>query len=487
MPSGSADSAIHAFILHQGEFSDLVLFGGSWQELLSRLLLIAGIFFYGLVITRMRDHSDRRKMHTELRANRERLEREVADRTDELRSVNELLHKEIIDRMRTEEELYRSESFLSTIFDSFHDPFSIVDRDYRIVKFNDAYSRIKNLPAKDLFGKKCYEALHGRNDVCNGCVILKTFQSKDPCAKEKQVRQANGTAIWIEIYTYPILDQQRNVTHVVEYTRDITDRKKSEEEKKQLIENLNYLSTTDSLTGLCNRRALTETLHYEIERAQRYDTDLSLILCDVDKFKPINDTYGHAAGDAALQAVSEALKTSLRTTDILGRYGGDEFMIILPETSLAGAKMLAEKVRLAVSEIELSRCEKRADRPFLKPRCCKLLRTCREHRHAGEARRFGALPVKRRGQEQGVGYERIMFELQAGTTMRWCGSSFSSKQDQQWMIQQRKYLEFLFFPSGLAVFNILSTRCLAFSTAFSTDNPWDMNTVIAAESTHPVP
>jgi diguanylate cyclase (GGDEF)-like protein len=144
------------------------------------------------------------------------------------------------------------------------------------------------------------------------------------------------------------------VTHVVEYTRDITDRKKSEEEKKLLIENLNYLSTTDSLTGLCNRRALTDTLHREIERAQRYDADLSLILCDLDKFKLINDTYGHAAGDAALQSVSEALKTSLRKTDILGRYGGDEFMIILPETSLAGAKLLAEKVRFAVSEIELS-------------------------------------------------------------------------------------------------------------------------------------
>ncbi len=348
-----ADSAIHAFILRQGMFTDLVLFNGSWRELLSRLLLIAGIVVYVLVITWMRDRSDRRKMHTDLHFNRERLEQEVADRTDELQSVNELLHNEIIDRMRTEEELYRSESFLSTIFDSFHDPFSIVNRDYRIVKFNDAFSRIKNLPAKDLLGKKCYEALHGRDSVCDDCVIAKTFQSKDPCAKEKQVRQANGTEIWIEIYTYPILDQQRNVTHVVEYTRDITDRKKSEAEKKQLIENLNHLSTTDSLTGLCNRRALTETLYYEIERAQRYNTDLSLILCDVDKFKPINDTYGHAAGDAALQAVSEALKTMLRKTDILGRYGGDEFMIILPETTLNGAKLLAEKIRLAVSGVEL--------------------------------------------------------------------------------------------------------------------------------------
>jgi len=349
-----ADSAIYAFILHQGMFSDLVLFGGTWQELFSRLFLIAGIVVYGVVITKMRDNADRIKMHFELRANRERLEREVADRTDELRSVNELLRTEILDRTRTEEELYRSESFLNTIFDSFHDPFNIVDRDYRIVKFNDAYARMKNLSASDLFGKICYEALHGRNSVCEDCVIEKTFQCKDPCAKEKKIPQADGTDLWVEIYTYPILDPQGSVTHVVEYTRDITDRKISEEEKKQLIENLNHLSTTDSLTGLANRRALTDMLQYEITRSQRYDKDLSLILCDIDRFKAINDTYGHAAGDAALQAVSEALTSSLRKTDILGRYGGDEFMIILPETSLAGAKMLGEKVRIAVSEIKLN-------------------------------------------------------------------------------------------------------------------------------------
>ena len=348
-----ADSAIYAFILHRGVFSDLVLFGGAWQELFSRLFIVAGIVVYGIVITRMRDSSERRKMHVELRANSELLEREVADRTDELRSANELLHKEIQDRTQTEEELYRSESFLSTIFDSFHDPFNIVDRDYRIVKFNDAYARMKNKQAKDLLGKKCYEVLQGRNSVCEDCVIVKTFQSKDPCAKEKQVIQSSGTEMWIEIYTYPILDQHGNVTHVVEYTRDITDRKKSEKEKTQLIDKLNYLSTTDSLTGLYNRRALTDMLHHEIERSQRYDTDLSLILCDIDKFKNINDTNGHAAGDAALLAISEAIKASLRKTDILGRYGGDEFMIILPETSLAGAKMLAEKVRIAVSEIAL--------------------------------------------------------------------------------------------------------------------------------------
>ncbi len=301
----------------------------------------------------LRDITERKKTEAELQAHRERLEHLVAERTDELHASNELLLKEIFDRARKEEELYRSESFLNTIFESFHEPFDIIDRDFRIVKFNTAFTRVRGKLATEVFGKVCYQVLHNRSSVCRDCLVEKTFQSKDSCSKEKVLALPDGSLSWVEIYTYPILDHAGDVANVIIYTRDITQRRKEEEEKKQLISNLNFLSTTDSLTGILNRRALNDMLSHEMERAIRYNTDLSLILCDIDRFKNINDTFGHVAGDRALMVITETLKTSLRKSDILGRYGGDEFMIILPDTTLAGAHCLAEKIRSAVEELEL--------------------------------------------------------------------------------------------------------------------------------------
>jgi diguanylate cyclase (GGDEF)-like protein len=90
-----------------------------------------------------------------------------------------------------------------------------------------------------------------------------------------------------------------------------------------------------------------------MDRAKRYGSDLSLILCDIDSFKAINDTFGHDSGDRALQAISETLRTVLRKADIAGRYGGDEFMVILPETSIEGAESLADKLLTVVRVIRL--------------------------------------------------------------------------------------------------------------------------------------
>lgn len=105
---------------------------------------------------------------------------------------------------------------------------------------------------------------------------------------------------------------------------------------------------TDALTGLLNRRALEEFAQLELKRGDRFATPLSAILCDIDHFKSINDRDGHAAGDRVIRAVGERLRAELRETDAFGRWGGEEFIAILPDTPAAAAQVLAERMRAAI-------------------------------------------------------------------------------------------------------------------------------------------
>jgi diguanylate cyclase (GGDEF)-like protein len=118
--------------------------------------------------------------------------------------------------------------------------------------------------------------------------------------------------------------------------------------KEKLI--LQGLSSRDSLTGLFNRFKLEEAFEYEQKQSNRYETDLSIIMIDIDDFKSVNDTYGHNIGDVFLKEIAEILKTSFRDVDTVGRWGGEEFLILLPKTNLEDSKQIAEKVR---KEIEL--------------------------------------------------------------------------------------------------------------------------------------
>jgi diguanylate cyclase (GGDEF)-like protein len=127
--------------------------------------------------------------------------------------------------------------------------------------------------------------------------------------------------------------------------RDVTVKERMQRELERAYADLERLARTDPLTGLANRREFMERLEQEVERSDRYVRPLSLISLDLDHFKSVNDTHGHAAGDEVLREAARALGSVCRDVDLAARMGGEEMALLLPETDTAGARIVAERVR----------------------------------------------------------------------------------------------------------------------------------------------
>jgi diguanylate cyclase (GGDEF)-like protein len=141
-----------------------------------------------------------------------------------------------------------------------------------------------------------------------------------------------------ELHSYYVED----VDLIRIYVMDITQRKRNEEE-------IYLLATTDSLTGIANRREFMAILAREMDQTKRYGTPMALAMYDLDFFKRVNDTFGHDVGDRVLQAVTGLVKENIRATDIVARWGGEEFMVLMPQSHLQSARNTAEKLRLAIA------------------------------------------------------------------------------------------------------------------------------------------
>jgi diguanylate cyclase (GGDEF)-like protein len=161
----------------------------------------------------------------------------------------------------------------------------------------------------------------------------------------KRYHRKDGSTIWLNLTVSPMWNIGEQPKYLILVAEDITARKLSEEK-------LELLSTTDQLTGVYNRRAFDEFFTRERDRAVRYNKPLSLILFDIDYFKKVNDTFGHEAGDHVLQEVVNISKEQIRKVDSLFRWGGEEFILLLPETEVDGAIIVAERLRSAVEKWE---------------------------------------------------------------------------------------------------------------------------------------
>jgi diguanylate cyclase (GGDEF)-like protein len=190
---------------------------------------------------------------------------------------------------------------------------------------------------------------------CDPVILLKNkaftiWEQRPYIFKFRNYRPITGAADYMyqNSTIFPISDVRGVVTHLCMIIYDVTDVATSRIELESMNGQLRLLSKTDFLTDLSNRGHWEESLQLEFKRLKRSGHRGSLLMCDIDHFKRVNDTYGHAAGDAVIQTIAKAVKKNLRETDVAGRYGGEEFAVLLIDTSEDQAMFFAERLRKIV-------------------------------------------------------------------------------------------------------------------------------------------
>ena len=266
---------------------------------------------------------------------RDRIERQaaemaaLAEQLEAERSKSELAHK------RLEEAI-----------ESLSDAFCLYDPDERIVMFNahfaETYGSFADLVAKGTsyelivrlgIERGLYPAAKDRTEDFVR-EHIEAFRSPQP---PYEARSPEGK--W-----YRIAKRRTPSGHTVSFRVDISELKAKEAALAKLNVELERLATTDVLTGVPNRRSLMERGQAELQRLKRYDGATAFLALDIDHFKRVNDVHGHAAGDAVLVEFARRVRACLRETDMFGRVGGEEFAVVAPNTEIAGAKLLADRL-----------------------------------------------------------------------------------------------------------------------------------------------
>ena len=264
----------------------------------------------------------------------------------ELEILNEELACESKERMLVVNELRESEDKFRSISASANDAIIMLDNDEKVTYWNKSAENIFGYLREDTEGKNIHNLIipeRYRKKHLEGFEKFKATGTGNIIGKMVEVEaiRKDGSEIPIELSLSAVtINGKWNAVGII---RDITVRKQQEEEIKQLAE-------TDFLTNIYNRRIFLRFLEAEIYKAKRYSREFSLIMFDIDHFKAVNDTHGHDAGDYVLKTIVDVIKRNIRVSDIIARYGGDEFIIIQPEITIEGAKVYAEKIRTLVEQ-----------------------------------------------------------------------------------------------------------------------------------------
>lgn len=272
------------------------------------------------------------------------------------------MHEAHVERTRAERALRHSESRFRLLAENGSDVVSLHDATGRVLYISPSVERVLGYAPEDVTRMAPFAMV-----VSDDTARLRRHFDALVCGAPAtslacRMRHKAGRVLWLEMLWRTITDAEGRVVQVQASSRDVTDRKEYERQleearrtlqaqRERLLEanaSLAALASHDGLTGLKNRRAFEERMADELSRMRRTSQPVALLLLDIDEFKAFNDAFGHPRGDEVLRQVARHLTRAVRDSDLAVRYGGEEFAVILPDTALARAGEVAERLRAAI-------------------------------------------------------------------------------------------------------------------------------------------
>lgn len=256
--------------------------------------------------------------------------------------------RDITSRKKMEEKLRENEQKYRFLTENSGDVIWHINKRLRIDYISPADERIRGFKREEVIGQQIWTFFKPegvelvRQKIAHHQEVGQVGNNNMTTRFELEQKCKDGSWIWTEIVAAPHYDNYGNLIGYHGLSRDIT-------ERKQLLDQLYHEATIDDLTKISNRRHFMNLAELELRRARRYHHALSVVILDFDKLKDINDTYGHLAGDRALTVFAKIVQEIIRDVDIVGRFGGDEFMLLLPETDAEHALLVMERIRNVMS------------------------------------------------------------------------------------------------------------------------------------------
>lgn len=281
-------------------------------------------------------------------------------------------HRELLLREDTTLSLLEKQDKLLHIVEGITIPSFVIDKNHIVTHWNQACANMTGVPAAEVIGtRQQWRAFYASerpvmadlivDEVIEDMVVRhyggKYFRSKiieGAFEAEDFFPHFGEAGKWLYFTAAPLRDSNGQIIGAIETLQDVSDRRKAELALKESERLYRELSITDGLTRLYNSRYFFGRAREEIERCNRYASPLSLILMDVDNFKNFNDTYGHIDGDRVLAELADVIREGIRGVDSAYRYGGEEFIVLFPETEPREAAIVAERIRQTFEQTAFS-------------------------------------------------------------------------------------------------------------------------------------